>query len=451
MLMSEAFSMGDCTTLNHNLRIAKGRGYRQNGAIERRSFNEYIDIDNELYQQCLKNKKMDYETEIIKKTLLPMVIDEMNAYNERQIRGRHSNRIKTFDDWLSAKAKQCGGKVTSEYIAQIGDHITSAPFVCERDEDGKPLDKDGNIISSWHTNKKLIYKDGKVVMDNKHLADTLKEFYQRFKKANPNFLPLGCFLHGDESSWHIHVTGIWLSHCKTEFKVGLGETSGLKEQYANRGIKVKDSQMENGMTMWNQEMRLLLEEVCKENGIERLDMENKEKHRTKKQYLKFADKRAQALAEIEAELVAHLDEKEAGIDKKMLLLKEKESDINDRIKDFNDRIKDFNEKKKEFNERKKQEEKAQERLHQSLNEKAAVLALRESEITKKESEIAKRETEAENLIHSSDEVKPYLVHHFDVLKEKFPDIFEAVHRVVIERFGGKAKAGGKTNGRQMER
>ena len=395
LMMSESFTMGD-GNLNHNLRITRGRGVRQNGKKERRAWNRYLDVDTALVEKCKRNKASCYEREAVKAALIPLVLDKLNAYNERQLRGRHSNRMLTFDEWLDKRTAAVQVKktrktdsVVSEYVVQIGDKTTGSTFEYECDEDGRPLDKNGNIISVWHTDKALVYRNGEVVMKNKHLPDVLEKFYQRFKEANPNFVPLGAFIHGDETAgWHMHVSGMWLSRANESIGIGLGETSGIKQQYTDRGIAVGNSRNNNAMTMWQSEMRSLLEQVCRENGIAKLDMECKRKHEDNQTFKRNQDRRARAMAEMEAEIVKGLDAKEAAIAKR-----------------------------------------------------ETALTAREKTLSNRETELLNKEAAFLEKLNSAADVKPFLKHHYEVLQEMFPDYFRDVHAKVVELYGGKKKNG----------
>ena len=75
--------------------------------------------------------------------------------------------------------------------------------------------------------------------------------------------------------------------------------------------------------MWRADMYQLWIDTCKECGIERKDMHNKNKHLSKKEYYGFADRRSEAFEAWNREL----NEREASLDKKEKQVLEKEKRI----------------------------------------------------------------------------------------------------------------------------
>ena len=453
--MSMSFCMGD-GDLCHNLRITRGHGIRQNGKLERRSFNWYVDADVDLVEQCKTDAGVSYEREILRRTLSPLVLPMLNEYNERQTRSGHPERMLTLDSWLDKRAVASKGKskgktnetVISEYIVQVGDRITGSAFEYEMDSNGNPVDENGQRIHEWETNKKLSYRNKKVTEANTELPAVYKEYYQRFTDANPNFFPVGAYIHGDEDAgWHMHIDGVWVSPCKQGIGIGLGESSGMKQQFLDRGIRTSNNRKRNAMSMWRDEMYNLLIDVCHEHGIERLDMECKRGKETIPEFKRNQDRRSrlaqkyleereaelkdkeyainsqhfsQSMTSMEQQSKQHtLDAKEKRLASKEQLLKRKELSLAEKETSLTDKSSVLAEQERK------------------LRKQLKLLADKEKQLADKEQSLAERRVALENDISnmiSAAEVKAYLRNHYNILKEEFPQYFAEVHQVVVKRF-----------------
>lgn len=453
--MSMSFCMGD-GSLEHNLRITKGHGIRQNGKMERRAFNCYVDADVDLMEQCKMDSGVSYEREVLRRTLSPLVLPLLNEYNEKQLRTGHAERMLTLDSWLDKRAAAGKGKskgkqnetVISEYVIQVGDRITGSAFEYETDGNGNPVDTNGTVIHEWETNKKLSYRNNKVTEANKELPAVYREYYDKFVEANPNFFPVGAYIHGDEDAgWHMHIDGVWVSPCKQGIGLGLGESSGMKQQYADRGISTGNNRKRNAMSMWRDEMYQLLIDVCHQHGVERLDMECKRSKETIPEFKRNQDRRARQaqryVEEREAELASqrfsqsikemNQQSKQFTLDATEELLKSKEERLNNKEQRLERKEQQLDKQSQELAER---ERKARKQLSEREN------ALREKEKALKEKErlIEERRLALENDISNAisvAEVKAYLRNHYNVLKEQFPQYFAEVHQEVVRQFGDR--------------
>ena len=324
LLLSQSFSMGN-GNINHNLRQTKGRGIRQNGVMERRFINEYS-VSNVDANKLLHD------------TIAGEVGNKLAMLNEKNIATKHPERVKTLQQWIEAQTKLCNGNITHDYVVQIGDKYTGCPFEILLDANGNMLDKNGNIIKEWDTRKQPAYKDGKPIESNicKKIKQVYKDFAKEFIQANPQARVLCYAIHGDENGGvHMHITVCWFSKTKNGIGIGLSKINAMKQQYEARGIKCKNTKKENPQTMWGKDMRALLKDVCKRNGIEKLDMENHEPHRTIPQFYKFKSKFCDELESKETQLEAKEDiikskeeiikELEKKLKEKELELKEKEA------------------------------------------------------------------------------------------------------------------------------
>ncbi len=313
MLMSQSFVMcGSGTSLEHNLRIKKGGGIRQNGVPERRCLNEHLLMDDTV-------DKKNYVQNLLEQKVTEVVGDKLATYNEKCIRNRHYNLVRDIKSFIESQQTTRKGKqrsVITEFVIQVGDKYTGCPYDVQTDKQGRTLDRGGRVIPEWDTRRIPGYKDNKVTESKqcKLLKKVYKKYFKEFCKRNPRFVPLSCDIHADENGGvHCHFTGFFVADVKTGLGISLSRTSALAQQYGNNG---KGTRTDNAQNRFRQDMRDLLEEVCKGYGIKRKDMHNKEKHRTQKEYYAFADARSEAFEKREKELdmrESELDAKEAQL------------------------------------------------------------------------------------------------------------------------------------------
>lgn len=287
LTMSLSFAIGH-GNIEHNLRITKGKGVRQNGVKERRFINEYS-CDTSSLPKCY-TKDLVYNT-IYEEIKLPLA-----KYNEKQIATGHTERVKTPEQWIESQCYNRNGetrKVVQEVVVQVGDKFTGCPYEVQTNSNGYMLDKNGLIIKGWDTRKVPMYKNNTITESkiSKKLKRVYKQFVKEFEKKNPQMKILCWGIHGDEGGGlHLHINYIFFSKTKNGIGIGLSKTSAMKQQYESMGIKCENDRTNNAQNRWRADMRLLLETICNKNSIDRLDKQNKEKHRTTKQFYAFKDK-----------------------------------------------------------------------------------------------------------------------------------------------------------------
>lgn len=403
--LSQSFGMGD-GDIAHNFRYRRGKNMRQNGVVERRFLNEYVVCDKELLAKCQSNKRIDYAREKIKEILAPVMTERISEYNERQMRGRHSNRlIKNLDEWLDKKEIVRGGKVRklfSEYIFTVGDKFTACPYEYETKR-GFPVDKDGEIIFPWMTNRNTVYKNGKIT--EAEICKKAKRIYRNlikeFEKHNPCARIIAAAIHCDEGgACHLHMDVLWISKSNDILGIGLGETSGMRQQFLERGINPPNTRKKNAMTMWEAETRDLFQRVCLENGIDREYMDNNEKHKATPLFQKYNDKRAQDFYDALKACEENVKAREAELDSREKDLRQREAELKEKI-DFLDKY--------------------------------------VSGIDKKEAEL--------DFVLRNCSPKKYLYNHYSRLKEN-PEMYETIHGIVLDdfrkAFHNKGKISAKT-------
>ena len=315
--LSQSFVMGH-GGIEHNLRRCKGKSTRQNGIIERRHLNEVV-VGADI-------KDVDAT---IKSVIQAEIGDRLDKLNERNIEKGHPERVKTLEQWIQTQCYDRAGKqrkVVQEYILQVGDRYTGCPYEMATDKQGHILDQNGRRIPAWDTRRQPGYKDGKITESER--CRKLKKIYRHFVKAfikeNPRFRLLAAAIHADElGGCHIHINGIWINDTKNGVGIGLSKTSAMKQQYEEAGLKTEASKKKNAQNQWRQDMRNLLEDICKGYGIDRKDMHNTKKHDNITEYKLEQD---QACEDIERRMEL-LRNKEQALIAKESELKAKEQEL----------------------------------------------------------------------------------------------------------------------------
>ena len=268
----------------------------------------------------------------------------------------------------------------------MGNRLTACPYEMEIDSNGKIVDVNGKSFESWDTRHRPAYKDGKIIESKicKKLKKVYKDFIVEFEKANPQAQVISASIHADEYGHvHMHLSVLWWSKTKNGVGFVLAETTAIRQQYEARGIVCNRTRFDNAQNEWRKEMRQLLKDVALKHGIERLDMGNKEKHRSIYEFQQFKDK--------------YCEKKEKEFDTKEKAINVKQNILNERRKNLFDKENDLNDKENE------------------LNDKENVLHKKEWELNEKETELSKDIAKQE----------------WYILKKKYPDIYNLIHSEYI--------------------
>lgn len=318
--MSMSFRMGK-GWLEHNLRVTKENRPRQNGVLERRHFNEQLVIDESI-------EGPDYVKQLIHKKVEEKIGDKLKEVNEKHIRQGNLFRVRTVDQWIESQQYTRAGKqkdIVCEYIVQLGDKYTGCPYEIQLDADGNMLDVNGKKIKPDDTRFTPAYRDGKITESkiSKKLKKVYKEFFQEFKKRNPQAEPICASIHGDEKGGlHMHINCIWFSKTKNGVGYGLSKTTAMRQQYDEQAKEYGKTRKQNAQNMWRNEMRYMLMRIALDNGIERVKMNNKEPHREHDEFCDWKDDqcaRREMLDNKEKELIekeSKLDERQAELDER---------------------------------------------------------------------------------------------------------------------------------------
>lgn len=352
--LSQSFSMGK-GNLEHNLRITKSSGIRQNGVQERRFINEYVIVRGDTTQK-------NYEKNLLKEAIKNKIGENLKKYNEKQIQAKHPERVMTIDDWIQKKSYTRSGKqkkLICEYVINLGNRHTGSPYEQKKDKDGNLLSKSGKIIPLWDTRVSADYVDKNNIKESmiskKYIKPILRDFVKEFEKANPNAEILGYSIHGDEGgAVHAHLSVLWWSTCKNGVGYGIAQSQAIRQQYEANGYQCNNERKDNPLTVWRKDMRALLYDVAYLHGVQRLDMGNKEPHRDTPAFGRYKDRYCE---EQEAERNRlEVEKKSLEKDKKLfkkdkkILEKDKKS-ITDKEKRLSEKASELEEKEKLFNDR----------------------------------------------------------------------------------------------------
>ena len=340
LALSQSFSMGK-GCLEHNLRITKGAGIRQNGVMERRWMNEHVIVRGDL-------EKPNYEYNLLRQVVTDKIGEELVKYNERMIQTRHPECVLTVDKWIEKKAYTRGGKkkkLICEYIINLGNRHTACPYKQKQDADGNLISKSGKIIPLWDTRVSADYADRDHIEESdisKKIKPILRDFVVEFQKENPQAEVLGYSIHCDEGgAIHAHLSVLWWSKLKPLKNGntqcvgwGIAQSQAIRQQYEARGITCGNEKKNNPLTRWRKHMRNLLYEVALLHGIDRLDMHNKEPHREHGPFCGYKDRYCE---ELEAEH-NKLDAKAKKLAGKEEAVQAKEQEIKDKEKVIDDKL-----------------------------------------------------------------------------------------------------------------
>ncbi len=141
--------------------------------------------------------------------------------------------------------------------------------------------------------------------DFRLVAECLKEYMAGFQERNPNFYVFNAVLHMDEATPHLHIDYIPVGHYKRGQNTQNGIAQALKEMGYGEG--------KNAIARWRAAEVEVLNNICREHGIEPL---SPEKARGTLEVAEYKEQRHKAdkLAEQNAQADAELAEKRAVIE-----------------------------------------------------------------------------------------------------------------------------------------
>lgn len=319
--------------IGHNLRTRKGSGVEQNGVKERKDWNIY-------YVNPIAGKIGDNPDTLVKNILKSYVADDLNLYNQKILRSKNPSRVLTLNHWYhNIRVMHDGsGKLKrgyEEFYIQVGDKFTGCPYVYKTNNDGKPVDKNGKVISSIDTDKQLIPvlgKDGKPIKSVAYhnLSKLYLDIVKYLQEVYPELIIVSFGVHADEfGGIHIHINYIPLVKTPKN-KRGIGWTIAksqwmtsvcdrLNIPYNNEVKKKKNKDdIGNAVDELTQYTRELLTDFMLTHGYQRVDGGCKgEKHETIPEFKRNNTLRAQELRKKDIKL----NKKEIALNKKEAELK----------------------------------------------------------------------------------------------------------------------------------
>lgn len=377
--------------IEHNLRLRADGSIRMRGHAERHDWNVYRDV------------LVRHDDEIVN-VLEQKFGDRLREYNEKILRSKNPGRVIDMQEWYRRQrvSKKTGAmkRGYEECIIQFGDKFAGAPFVYVTDDKGNPLDKDGNVIERWETNKKLVYvldKNGKPIKSARYEfhKKALIAAYEKIKSENPELVMLGFEIHADEDGgMHAHFDFLVPHSQKRGIGVGLAKSSCMQEICKRKGIKFKNSQEDNAAKAWTEFMReKVIAESMQTWGMKRIDggAAGRE-HEDIPTFKMKSEYRCRKIAkEIEAENKRIAARKAELVKKESSFLK-KESDLAKRENIIAAKEKSVTEREKSLH-----------AAEDSLNTISTELNTKSAEVNRKTAEIERRERdlrEREAVIHN---------------------------------------------------
>lgn len=268
MTLSFAHGKGD---MDHNAR-RKNSNPRTYGIRNRKPWNETIierNVDEVLEQQFG---------------------DALRKYNQKQIAGRHPERVKTMERWVNAQRR--GGRPYTEYVIQLGNKLTGCAYEYVVNERGEMLAENGSVIMPWQTRKTPLakLKDGKYLIPS-HMQKRLKKLYRdcvkRFQQVNPNMIVVGAFIHCDEKGGvHLHLDVVCVCKQRNGIGLGMGVTGCVKETLDKLGITYGTTRKDNAQKTWTALMRNEITKLAEQHDFHIVDGRcSGRKHKTTEQYI----------------------------------------------------------------------------------------------------------------------------------------------------------------------
>ena len=330
--------------IGHNLRTRQGKGVGQIGVAERRDWNVY-------YVNPKYGKRGDNPEQIVKNFVYDKVKDDLAAYNSKILKTKNPKRVLSFDAWYYKRLKMNDGtgelkKPYEECVMTCGDMFDTAPYVYQTNEEGLPIDENGNAFSLWETDKQLVpVRDANGEPIKSEAYYVFCDFFQmavlRFNETCPDIEIISYAIHADEyGAIHIHWNFVPLVK-DADAKRGIGwkfsKTAAMENACKKLNIdydpKVKKKKNEedigNATDEWTQYMRNIFIDLMKEHGLQWVPAGCKgERNESVKEFKRNNARRAQELRkqkEKNDKKEAMLNKAEAKIRKdREMLLKQKE-------------------------------------------------------------------------------------------------------------------------------
>ena len=174
----------------------------------------------------------------------------------------------------NAKQKRADRRISTSYFEHAFNRKTPPPYVVTSADKRKSFYEDVVQIGTMDDT-------GVGSPDGQIAAECLTEYMKGFAARNPNFHVFFSVLHLDERTPHLHIDYIPVGHYKQGVDTQNGLAQALKEMGYGTG---KDA-----INRWRLAERAVLEQICKEHGIEISAPEKSRGSLTVEQYKEYAE------------------------------------------------------------------------------------------------------------------------------------------------------------------
>ncbi len=177
----------------------------------------------------------------------------------------------------NAKQKRADRRISTSYFEHAFNRKTPPPYVVTSADKRKSFYEDVVQIGTMDDT-------GVGSPDGQIAAECLTKYVKGFAARNPNFHVFFSALHLDERTPHLHIDYIPVGHYKQGGDTQNGLAQALKEMGYGTG---KDA-----INRWRLAERAVLEQICKEHGIEISAPEKSRGSLTVEQYKEYAQVKA---------------------------------------------------------------------------------------------------------------------------------------------------------------
>ena len=177
----------------------------------------------------------------------------------------------------NAKQKRADRRISTSYFEHAFNRKTPPPYVVTSADKRKSFYEDVIQIGTMDDT-------GVGSPDGQIAAECLTKYVKGFAARNPNFHVFFSALHLDERTPHLHIDYIPVGHYKQGVDTQNGLAQALKEMGSGTG---KDA-----INRWRLAERAVLEQICKEHGIEISAPEKSRGSLTVEQYKEYAQVKA---------------------------------------------------------------------------------------------------------------------------------------------------------------
>lgn len=174
----------------------------------------------------------------------------------------------------NAKQKRADRKIKTGYFEHAFNRKSPPPYVVTSADKRKSFYEDVVQIGTMDDT-------GVGTPDGQTAVECLTEYAKGFADRNPNFHVFFSALHLDERTPHLHIDYIPIGHYKQGVDTQNGLAQALKEMGYGTG---KDA-----INRWRLTERAVLEQICKEHGIEISAPEKSRGSLTVEQYKEYAE------------------------------------------------------------------------------------------------------------------------------------------------------------------